>query len=135
LEDPPTGWLGAILLRRSGTHPNAIRVAGVSAAIWHDIAAALQPIIGKQGFAALYNRSAALTSRFYPWLANSRSGEDHTVDFDALQSVIAQQSDENAAQGSGELLQTFYVVLTSLIGSALSEQLLAPVHEMQTYER
>jgi hypothetical protein len=142
LEDQRNSWLGAILQRRSGTNPDANQIADATFAVWNDIAAALQSIIGKQGFAALYNRSAALAARQYQWLVNSRAGDDHAVAFDGLRSIIAQQSNENAALGSSELLQTFYCVLASLIGPALCEQLLAsirdelvqPKHEIPTHE-
>jgi uncharacterized membrane protein YdfJ with MMPL/SSD domain len=129
LEDQRNSWLSAILKRRSGSNPDAKQIADASVAVWDDIAAALQSIIGKQGFAALYNRSAALAARQYRWLANSRAGDDHTMAFDRLRSIIAQQSNDNAALGSSELLQTFYCVLASLIGPALCEQLLATIRD------
>jgi hypothetical protein len=129
LEDQRNSWLSAILERRSGTNPNAGQIADATVAVWDDIASVLQSIIGKQGFAALYNRSAALAARQYRWLANSRAGDDHTMTFDGLRSIIAQQSNESAALGSSELLQTFYCVLASLIGPALCEQLLATIRD------
>jgi hypothetical protein len=129
LEDQRNSWLSAILKRRSGSNPDAKQVADATVAVWDDIAAALQSIIGKQGFAALYNRSAALAARQHRWLASSRAGEDHTMAFDGLRSIIAQQSNENAALGSSELLQTFYCVLASLIGPTLCEQLLATIRD------
>jgi hypothetical protein len=129
LEDPRNSWLSAILRRRSGTNPDAEQIADATVAVWDDIAVALQSIIGKQGFAALYNRSAALAGRQYRWLASLRAGDDHTMAFDTLRSIIAQQSNESAALGSSELLQVFYCVLASLIGPSLCEQLLASVRD------
>jgi hypothetical protein len=129
LESQPTRWVAAILAKRSGTHPDAIQIADATIAVWYDIATPLKSIIGRQGVAALYDRSVLLTARTHPWLVPSRSHEDHSVDIDALQSVIARQTADDAAAASGELLQTFYDVLVSLIGPALCDQLLASVRE------
>jgi len=129
LESQPTRWVTAILAKRNGTHPDVIQIADATIAVWYDINTALKTIIGRQGVAALYDRSVALTARTYPWLASSRAGDDHSVDLDGLQAVIARQSNEDAAAGSSELLRTFYDVLVSLIGPALCEQLLASVRE------
>jgi hypothetical protein len=128
-ESQPTHWGTAILAKRSGTSADAIQIADATIAVWYDIATALTSIIGRHGVAALYDRSIALTAPTYPWLASSRAGDDHSVDLDGLQAVIAQQSNDDAAAGSGELLQTFYDVLVSLIGPALCEQLLTSVRE------
>jgi hypothetical protein len=97
--------------------------------VWQDIAAALHSIIGRQGIAALYDRSVSLTSKQHPWLAHSRTGTDNSVDAAALRAVVARQTAGDAAAGASEFLQTFYAVLTGLIGPALCEQLLLPVRE------
>jgi hypothetical protein len=129
LESQPTRWVTALLAKRSGTPPDAIQIADATIAVWYEIATALKSIIGRHGVAALYDRSVALTARTYPWLASSRAGDDHSVDLDGLQAVIARQTNDDAAAGSSELLQTFYDVLVSLIGPALCEQLLTAVRE------
>jgi hypothetical protein len=129
LESQPTLWVAAIMAKRSGTHPDAVQIADATIAVWYDITTALKSIIGRQGVAALYDRSVALTARTFPWLGSARAGDNRSVDLDGLQVVIARQSKEDAAAGSSELLQTFYDVLVSLIGPALCEQLLASVQE------
>ncbi len=129
LESQPTRWVAAMLARRCGAHPDAVQIADATIAVWYDIATALTSIIGRQGVAALYDRSVAVTARAYPWLASSRAGEDHAVDLDGLQSIIAQQSVVDAAAASSQLLQTFHEVLVSLIGAALCEQLLGSIRE------
>jgi hypothetical protein len=128
-EGQSTGWIAAILAKRSGTDADAVQIADATIAVWYDITTALKSIIGRQGVAALYDRSLALTARTYPWLAGARAGDNHSVDLDGLQAVVARQSKEDAAAGSGELLQTFHDVLVSLIGPALCEQLLSSVRE------
>ncbi len=123
--DPMT----AVLARRSGVDSDAVHVADAVISVWQDIVAVLQTIIGRQGVAALYDRSVSLASGTYPWLAASLSGPDNSLDLAALRSAIAGRSNEEAAAGSGELLQTFYDVLASLIGPALCDQLLSVVRE------
>jgi hypothetical protein len=124
LDRPPTHRIVAALAKRVRPSADAAEVADAAIAIWHDFATDLQSIIGRQGVVALFNRSIALTARTYPWLTGSRAPDDHSVDINGLQAAIAQQSSEAAIAGSGELLQTFYDLLQSLIGPALCEQLL-----------
>ncbi len=129
LERPPTHRIVAILTKCVSPSADAAEVADAAIAIWHDFATTLQSIIGRQGVIALFNRSIALTARTYPWLSSSRVADDHSVDIDGLQGVIALQSSEAAIAGSGKLLQTFYDLLESLIGAGLCEQLLDSARE------
>jgi hypothetical protein len=129
LDSQPTRWVAAVLAKRGGALPDAIQIADGTIAVWSDIISALKSIIGREGVAALYDRSVALSARTYPWLEGSSTGNDHSVDLDGLRAVIAQQNTDDAAAGSNELLQTFYKVLVSLIGQALCEQMLASVRE------
>ncbi len=119
----------AVLARRSGVDSDAVQVADAVVAVWQDMVGVLQTVIGRQGVASLFDRSLSLTSRTYPWLAASLPGPDHSLDPAALRSAISGRSNEEAAAGSGELLQTFYDVLASLIGPALCDQLLSVVRE------
>ena len=124
MERLPAHPIVAVLARRVSSCADAAEVADAAIAIWQDFATELHSIIGRQGVVALFNRSIALTARTYPWLSNSRAPDDHSVDINGLQAAIAQQSSEAAIAGSGELLQTFYDLLQSLIGTGLCEQLL-----------
>jgi hypothetical protein len=135
IEDHTAHWVSVTLAERSGKNPDAIQIADATIAVWYEITMPLKAIIGRQGVAALYNRSVALAARAYPWLASSRIGDDHSVDLDRLQSVIARQNIDDAAKGACQLLETFYNVLVSLIGPALSEQLLASVREKSASSR
>jgi hypothetical protein len=125
--------IAEFLSQRSGKNPAAAETADALIAVWQDIAAALHSIIGRQGIAALYDRSVSLTSKKHPWLAASRAGTDNSVDSAALRSIVAQQSASDAAAGASEFLQTFYDVLVSLIGAALCEQLVLPIREVPTH--
>jgi hypothetical protein len=123
-------WIAESLAQRSGNNPAAAETADALVAVWRDIAAALHSIIGRQGIAALYDRSVSLTAKKHPWLASSRTGTDNSVDSAALRSVVALQSADDAADGAREFLQTFYDVLVSLIGPAMCDQLLLPIREV-----
>jgi hypothetical protein len=129
LESQQNRWIIELLSQRSGKYPAAADTADALISVWQDITAALHSIIGRQGIAALYDRSASLTSKRHPWLASPRAGVDNSVDTEALRSVVAGQSAGDATAGASEFLKTFYDVLVSLIGPALCEQLLLPVRE------
>jgi hypothetical protein len=133
LERPQNRWVAEFLSQRSGKNPGAAETADALIAIWQDVAAALHFIIGRQGVAALYDRSVSLTSKKHPWLAASCADTDNSVNSAALRSAVAGQSASDAAAGAGEFLQTFYEVLVSLIGPALCEQLLLPIREVPAH--
>ncbi len=97
--------------------------------MWEEIASVLGSVIGRQGVAAMYDRSIALTARLHPWMAGARGRAKSLVDLAALQAVVIQQDNNSAARGTTALLQTFYEVLVGLIGAALSDELLRTVRE------
>jgi hypothetical protein len=120
-------WFDGWLIARYGASPDASQIAIAATDLWHSIAEELQSIIGNQGFAALFNRSQALTARTHPWFEGAMPGEDQGAAFNTLRSLLAQQSDGEAARGAHLLLRTFWTILASLVGSALCEQLLLSV--------
>jgi len=62
----------------------------------------------------------------HPWMAGTHEGE-MAMNFAALKNVFAMQAPAAAADGGSALLQRFYDLLTSLVGFALTEQLLRGV--------
>jgi hypothetical protein len=102
-------------------------IADSAISTWHDISAALSPIIGQRGAMAVYKRSLALTRADYPWLAAAQEHSLHPDDFAALQQALALQTRPNAAAANGALLQRFTELLNNLIGPSLSERLLRSV--------
>lgn len=106
---------------------DAARIADAMLATWRDIEAALTPIVGRLGVAALYKRSLYLASSGHPWLSALGSGDPATMDLAALKSVVAQQAGADAALGASAFLQTFQQLLSSLVGPALTERLLRSV--------
>jgi len=119
--------IGVALAHRIGDDASAEQIAEAVVSTWQGIEAALSPVIGKRGVAALYERSLYLSGLSHPWLAATREGVQTTVDLPALKSALSQQSSANAAAAGGTLLQTVYELLASLIGPSLTERLLHPV--------
>jgi hypothetical protein len=91
------------------------------------IDAALSPIIGHGGIAALYKRSLYLTTHTHPWMASAHGGVETAMNLVALKSLLVQQGSTDAAAGGGALLQTFRELLVGLVGPSLTEQLLQSV--------
>ena len=102
----------------------AAQIAGAVAATWRHAEECLTPIIGSQGVAVLYKRSLLLTGRSHSWLADLHEGATGSVDLAALTTLLAQQESTDAARAGGELLQTFYGLVNSLIGASLTHRLL-----------
>ncbi len=105
------------------------QIAESIAAALQQINAALTPIIGQRGVAAVYTRSLHLTVAHHPWMSASQEGTQAVMDPTALKSVLAQQSRTDAAAGGRAVLQTFHNILVGLIGPSLTAQLLRPVLE------
>ena len=117
----------ATLVRRAKQGADAARIADASVSIWRGIDAALSPIIGEHGVAALYKRSLHLIRPAYPWLAAVHERSVQPGDFAALRTGLAEHPDAEAATASDAVLQTFLDLLSSLIGDSLTDQLLASV--------
>jgi hypothetical protein len=100
--------------------------------VWRDIDAALAPIIGHRGVAALFGRSLHLTRVDFPWLAAPSENSADRLDFAWLQSALSQQTSDNVVALSGALLQKFAELLTHLIGASLTERLLRPVVDVHS---
>lgn len=96
-------------------------------ATWQEIDLALRPILGQRGVASLYKRSVHLVAPAHPWLAGLLEGEGADMDLAALNASISKQGSADAAAAGDVLLHTFQTLLVSLIGPALTRQLLRPV--------
>lgn len=121
-EDDPTP--AKALGRRVGLDPDAVQVAGAIAAIWREIDAALFPVVGRQGVAALYQRALFMTSRDHPWLASAYEGIQSEMNLTLLQSALLVQTGADASVGGSALLQVFNDILTGMVGASLTGRLL-----------
>ena len=129
VEAPENSHIAAALARRVAEGSDGAQIADAIFSAWQEIDAALSPILGQQGVAALYKRSLYLTAAAYPWLAGAFQGAHAAMDLTELKSIFAQQDGNNAAATGGALLQTFHELLASLVGPALTERLLRSVWE------
>jgi hypothetical protein len=93
---------------------------------WQTFEAALTPILGKRGVAALYQRSLHLARAGHPWLCDPAETIPATIDLPALKAAIVACDRDVAAAGSRAFLQSFHDLLASLVGPALTGRLLRP---------
>jgi hypothetical protein len=105
------------------------KIAEKAVTTWRAVEAALSPIIGKRGVAALYKRSLYLTCADFPWLSAAFGTAALAGEYSPLKTALSQQTASNAAAASGNLLQTFYNLLVNLIGASLTGRLLAAILE------
>ncbi len=105
---------------------DARAVAELALAHWRQVDAALSPVIGHGGVAALYRRSLFLVRAERPWLPGVREGALDPVEFTALQAALALRPVGEADAANQALQRTFHDLLASLVGSALAERLLRP---------
>lgn len=112
--------------QRAGEDADAARIADVIVVLWQQIEVVLAPIVGQRGVAALYKRSLYLATAAHPWL-ELQEDPQATPDLVALKSAISEQRSADATAGGVAMLRAFHTLLTSLIGSSLSGQLLDAV--------
>ncbi len=111
---------------------DAVGIADSAIATWRAIENTLSPILGERGVASLYQRSLYLACTRYPWLTAACRTPAQTRDFVDLRAALSQQTSAHAAAANGALLETFYNLLTSLIGAALTDRLLGSVLDNST---
>jgi hypothetical protein len=125
---PQRDLIAAALALRSGKAADAARITDAVIATLQEIEAALAPIVGQRGVAALYKRSIFLASAAHPWLADSHDGGmQAAIDLAPLKAALAQQTSSDAAAGGTALFLTFHGLLGSLVGPGLTERLLHSV--------
>ena len=121
------GRIKASLMQRASNGESAEPVVEVIVRAWREIDAALSPVIGKQGVAALYRRCLHIVAPTHPWLATTQPGIADALDLAALRSALSSQSSANAAAGGAATLEEFHELLASMVGHSLTGQLLRPV--------
>ncbi len=104
-------------------------VAEAVLVVWGEIDAALQPIIGARGVAALLQRTAHLTAQAHPWLAPGRAADDAAQAIAELTTRMAGQGEAQALACGQDFLLTFHKLLATLIGQPLTQRLLRSAWE------
>jgi len=106
---------------------DVLRIADSAVALWRELDAALSPIVGRRGVAALFKRSLLLTAPAHASLVAAHWDVETHGDFESLRATLKQQSSANAIAINGALLQQFIDLLSILIGESLTERLLQSV--------
>jgi hypothetical protein len=130
--DPPGAQFAPPLTGRLAPDADAEQVADAIGQVWVEVELALSPIIGQRGVAALMHRSLRLVGGRHPWLGQGQPAKSPEVDRTALRAAILLQTAPEAIRGGLALLQAFRDLLASLIGAALTEQLLRIVWTQPT---
>jgi len=118
--------IAGALTRLGGNGAGSAQIAEVIVSTLQDIDAALSPVIGKGGVAALYKRSLYLAAASHPPFIGLHEGAPTVLDMDALTAALSLQTGADAAGSGGALLQAFYELLASLVGPSLTDRLLRP---------
>jgi hypothetical protein len=125
VEGQPSKRILDALKHRANDHPGAGSTAACVTALCEEICAALTPIVGPRGVAALYKRSLFLTSHEHPVLLGLHANvQQDDTDFSALTATLMPLSETEAAEVGAALFSSFYELLASLIGPSLTERIL-----------
>ncbi|MBC7548677.1 MAG: hypothetical protein H7224_08585 [Polaromonas sp.] len=111
---------------------DALNIARAVVSTWTEISQVIAPVVGARGVFALYERSLYLTRSQHPWIASVQEHGGLEVSLVSLETVLAQKDCATAAAGGTHHLQTFYEVLSSLIGPSLTDSLLRSIWENST---
>jgi hypothetical protein len=95
-----------------------------SIALWNAIHEELTPIVGVDGFLALYGRCVDLCGAQHPWLIRAPAGSAPARCFDTLGVQLAARGTPEAGAARGALLARFHGLLRLLIGAALTDGVL-----------
>jgi len=119
----------ASLAHRVGNSANAAHIADAIVTTLQEMDAALTPIIGQRGVAALYRRSLYLCASTHPRLVGTHESVQAAMDLTEFKSILVQQTSAEIRLFGEELLKTFYELLTTLVGPSLTARLLRSVLE------
>ena len=119
--------IAASLAYRAGARATASQIADTTGVAWQAIDSALTPIVGVRGVAALYTRSLHLNRHTHACLGTMIEDVQTPIDPAALKAALAMQSPDDAAAIGAAVFQTFYELLTTLVGPSLTERLLRSV--------
>ena len=102
---------------------DSAEIADACVSIWVDIDRDLSPILGIRGVAMLYIRSLHLSRAAFPWLAEKEDPRT-PMDLGALRIRLELRDSDQARKAGMAMLDNFYLVLLSLVGPKLTDNLL-----------
>lgn len=126
---PNQTFADSIFAWRAADNMSPKQIADAASSSWRIINVALSPIIGQRGVTALFKRSLHMARADYPILKNVVGAAILPGEFGALHAALAKETSENAVLINSTILNTFYELLTHLIGSTLTQQLLNSVFD------
>ena len=91
---------------------------------WLRLGEQLMPLIGESGFCALFGRALRLSAPRFERLATCDSARPVADLFTSLTRTLNEIGPEHAGAANDALLETFTTLLGTLIGEALTKQLL-----------
>lgn len=100
------------------------QVASVTLQLWETLASELIPLIGKDGFAILFDRCLYLTRSSFPWLADGHAAQSADPEFTSLKMSLEGRDVAEAGEASEALFATFTNLLDTLIGEHLTSGIL-----------
>ena len=104
-----------------------VDVAASVVAVLHDLEAALSPVIGDRGVAALCQRSLHLSARHHPCLRGVSFDPASVIDLERLEQLLAAQPGDVAHAAGDALIQAYHDLLISLLGASLTHQLVGGI--------
>lgn len=117
----------ASLVHRVGPNADTASIAQAIVSTLQAMDAALIPIIGQQGVAALYRRSLHLCASQHPRVAHISDRVQTALDLKDLSSELVKESKADTLFFGEVMLTTYYELLTTLIGPSLTARLLRDV--------
>lgn len=92
-------------------------------ATWRRLGAQLGPLIGDNGFCALFGRACRLAGPEFRWLTDAPPCRSCEAQVGALDTILASVAPGQAEAAHAALLKTFTELLAALIGQGLATRL------------
>lgn len=127
MHDLPNAAIRRTLAHRAGDAPDSRAIAEAALDTWRGIADRLEPLIGRLGVDALFNRALHITCKTFPWLAVADTDGNAATQLAGLKAHLACGEPAAAAEAGSVLLITFTGLLADLIGESLTWRLLEAV--------
>jgi len=111
-------------IRKQSDAPRDGRQVDVLVQPWLRLGEQLTPLIGESGFCALFGRALRLTNTRFDFLGRCDPSRPVGDLFASLTRTLNEAGPEHAGAANAALLDTFTAQLRTLIGDALTNQLL-----------
>ena len=142
LNELPRVGICRTLENRTGHGVNSLVVADATLALWQQVAARLEPVIGAGGVQIVFWRALMVTARKFPWLAAVGVDGDRADEgamFARFRDALKDRDLIDAAAAGCALLVTLAEILDSLLGEPITElslkELWSPLSRLQALAR